>query len=409
MRLLVVTQYFWPENFRINDLVSELASRGHEVTVLTGKPNYPDGIVFGDFRESPSSFNTYNEAEIVRVPMLARGQGNVRLSLNYIAFALSASVIGPWRLYGREFDAIFVCQLSPITVGIPAIVMRIIKKAPLSFWVLDLWPETLEAVGVLRSKRMLKLVGKLSSFIYKRCDLILAQSKSFIPKIAQYAGSCARIEYFPSWAESVLNIQNVSLAPEVQLIEGVFNIVFAGNIGDAQDFPAILSAAELLKDHPNIRWLIIGDGRQARWVKDEIKRRGIQANVLMLGRYPVERMPSFFKHADALLISLKNEPIFAMTIPGKLQAYLAVGIPILAMLNGEGADIIRRADAGLTCPAGDHKALAEVALKLSVMSIEERSLMGVNGTAIGADEFGRDKLINQLEFWLENLKIKVAN
>lgn len=405
MRLLVVTQYFWPENFRINDLVSELVHRGHDVTILTGKPNYPDGKVFGDFLAHPNEFNYYNGAKIIRVPMLARGRGSLRLILNYLTFALAASVIGPWKLRKCQVDVILAYEPSPITVGIPAVIMRVVKNAPLSFWVLDLWPESLEAIGVLRSKCLLKLVGKLVSGIYKRCDLILAQSKSFIPKIAQYAGNGARIEYFPSWAESILNMQDALPASEVPFKPGVFNIMFAGNIGDAQDFPAILSAAELLKDQPNIRWLIVGDGRQAGWVKDEIKKRGLQARVLMLGRYAVERMPSFFKHADALLVSLKNEPIFAMTIPGKLQAYLVSGIPVLAMLNGEGADIVRKARAGLTCPAGDYEALAEAALKLSILPLEERIVLGVNGAMKGADEFGREKLIGQLEGWLGNLKV----
>jgi glycosyltransferase involved in cell wall biosynthesis len=327
--------------------------------------------------------------------------------MNYLSFALSASCIGLWRLRGQGFDAIFAYEPSPITVGIPAAVMRAVKKAPLAFWVLDLWPETLEAIGMVRSKYLLKLVGGLVSAIYRRCDLILAQSKSFVGGIVKYAGNQARVEYFPSWADSALSMQNVLPASEVPVKPGAFNILFAGNVGDAQDFPTILSAAELLRDHPKIRWLIVGDGRQAEWVRNEISIRGLQPNVLMLGRHPVERMPSFFKCADALMVSLKDEPIFAMTIPGKLQAYLVSGIPILAMLNGEGANIVRRARAGLTCPAGDHEALAEAVLKLYGMSAEERRAMGVNGVEMGALEFSRDKLIDQLESWLANIQLKV--
>ena len=405
MRLLVVSQYFWPESFRINDLVAELARRGHQVTVLTGLPNYPDGKVFQQFRDDPAHYSHYEGAEVIRVPLMPRGQGGLRLMLNYLTFAVSASVVGLWTLRGRQFDAIFAYEPSPITVGLPAAVMRAAKRAPLAFWVLDLWPETLQAIGVVRSSAILQAVGKLVAFIYRRCDLILAQSQSFIPQIKKYAGDGRRVVYFPSWAESVFDMQHVVPAADVPLKPGSFNVMFAGNIGDAQDFPAILAAAESLKSHARIRWLIVGDGRMARWVGDEIKRRNLQDCVLMLGRHPVERMPSFFKHANALLVSLKDEPIFSMTIPGKLQSYLAAGIPVVAMLNGEGAEVVKSSRSGLTCAAGDHAGLAAAVLRLSQMSNEEREAMGRNGVDASGREFDRDTLIDQLEEWIETLKV----
>lgn len=404
MRLLVVSQYFWPENFRINDLVAELVRRGHQVTVLTGIPNYPEGAVFQQFREEPACFSKYAGAEIIRVPMTTRGQGGLRLMLNYLTFAASASVLGAWKLRGRKFDAIFTCQLSPVTVGLPAVVMRAVKRAPMVFWVLDLWPDTLQAVGVVRSPVLLRAVGKLVSFIYRRCDLILAQSKSFIPNIRKYAGADQRVDYFPSWAEQVYSASSTVLpAKEVPWKRESFNVMFAGNIGEAQDFPSILNAAESLKSNAHIRWLIVGDGRMASWVANEIERRGLQENVLMLGRHPVERMSSFFKHADVLLVSLKDEPIFSMTIPGKLQAYFAAGIPVVAMLNGEGADVVKDSGAGLTCAAGDSADLASAVLKLSEMTNDERAEMGRNGLKVSALEFDRESLIDRLEDWLKTL------
>ena len=405
MRLLVVTQYFWPENFRINDLVAELVRRGHQVTVLTGLPNYPDGKIFQNFCDSPGLFSYYEGAEIIRAPLMPRGNGELRLMLNYLTFAVSASVIGLWKLRGRKFDVIFAYEPSPITVGIPAVVMRAVKKAPLAFWVLDLWPETLQAIGVVRSKKILYLVGKLVRFIYSHCDLILAQSKSFIPAIARYARKDARIEYFPSWSDSVFHTEQVEMAIEIPLKEGSFNILFAGNIGEAQDFPAILAAAEILKTYSNIRWLIIGDGRMASWVAEEIKNRGLEGCVSLLGRYPVERMPSFFKHAEALLLPLKNEPVFALTIPGKLQSYLESGKPILAMLNGEGSRIVNESGSGFACSAGDARSLAELVLKLSAMSIGDREKMGRKGLEYSKREFGRSNLIAKLEQMLEHLNL----
>jgi len=409
MRLLVVSQYFWPENFRINDLVTELVRRGHKVTVLTGLPNYPDGKIFQEFCDAPSRYSHYEGAEVIRVPLMPREQGGLRLMLNYLTFAVSASVIGLWKLRRHQFDAILAYEPSPITVGLPAAVMRAVKQAPLAFWVLDLWPETLQAIGVVRSSALLQTVGKLVTFIYKRCDLILAQSRSFIPQIQKYAGSNSRVVYFPNWAEAVFDMQHAVPAAEVSLRPGSFNVMFAGNIGDAQDFPAILVAAESLKSHAHIRWLIVGDGRMAGWVADEIMRRNLQDCVYMLGRHPVERMPSFFKHANALLVSLKDEPIFSMTIPGKLQSYLASGVPVVAMLNGEGAEVVRSSRAGLTCPAGDHAGLAAAVLKLSQMTHEEHDAMGRNGRDASVREFDRDTLISQLEEWFRTLKVEVVS
>ncbi len=402
MRLLVVTQYFWPENFRINDLVSELVRRGHQVSVLTGVPNYPDGHVFPAFKSDANLFSQYAGVSVYRVPMLPRGKGGLRLLLNYLSFAISASTVGVWRLRGQKYDAIFAYEPSPITVGLPAVALRFTKNAPLLFWVQDLWPETLQAVGAVKSALVLSAVGKLVSFIYRRCDVILAQSKSFIPQIFKYAPAESRVLYFPNWSEKTNTSAEVNLAPEVPSASGYFSVMFAGNIGDAQDFPAILAAAESLKCH-SIRWLIVGDGRMAGWVAEEIKKRGLQDQVLMLGRFPSERMPSFFQHADALLVSLKDEPIFSMTIPSKLQTYLSAGIPVVAMLNGEGSDVVRESGSGVTCAAGDHEGLARAVLQLSQATPEDRLEMGRKGRELSQREFDRDTLISRLEDWMGKL------
>jgi glycosyltransferase involved in cell wall biosynthesis len=403
MRLLVVTQYFWPENFRINDLTAELVRRGHQVTVLTGLPNYPDGQVFSEFRKDPHSFLKYEGVEIVRVPMTARGRGSFRLMLNYFTFAVSASVLGPLKMRGRDFDAIFTCQLSPVTVGLPAAVMRFVKRVPMVFWVLDLWPNSIQAVGAVHSHFILRAIGWLVKFIYNRCDLILAQSKSFIPQIKKYTKTSKRVEYFPSWAESIFDQKSGIFANEVPVRPESFSVMFAGNIGDAQDFPAILDAVEKLRSHTNIRWLFLGDGRASPWVAEQIKQRNLQDCALMLGQHPLKRMPSFFMHADALLVSLKDDPIFSMTIPGKLQSYLASGIPVVAMLNGEGADVVKKSKSGLTCNAGDSAGLAAAVLRLSEMTKDQRIGMGKNGLEASKRDFDRTMLMDKLEGWLEQI------
>lgn len=397
MRVLVVSQYFWPENFRINDLVAELVRRGHVVDVLTGVPNYPAGKVFDEYRCQSDAFSNYQGARVIRAPILTRGQGGLRLFLNYVSFVVGASIWGPWKLRGRHFDVIFVFEPSPVTVGLPAILLGRLKSVPVVFWALDLWPETLAAVGVIRSHRLLGWMGHLVSFIYNRCTMVLGQSKGFLTNITKYCAEPQKVRYFPSWAEDIFGQANVARATEVPQREGVFSVLFAGNVGEAQDLPAVLNAAELLKENPNIRWLIVGDGRKSDWLAAEVKSRGLHESVLLLGRFPVERMPSFFVHADALLVSLKKDPVFSMTIPGKVQSYLMSGIPLLGMLDGEGATVIKQAGAGFICAAGDSSGLAAEVLKMAALSVDQRSELGANGRRYAEIEFGRDMLMERLE------------
>ena len=400
MRILVVSQYFWPENFRINDLVKELGQRGHEVTVLTGIPNYPAGKVFEVYRQQPSAFAEYEGAKVFRVPMLPRGAGGFRLMLNYLTFVLGGVIWGPWRLRGIRADAIFVFEPSPVTVGLPAVWLGKLKKAPVVFWALDLWPDTLAAIGVVRSPLLLVWVGKLVRFIYNRCTLVLGQSRGFLSSIAQFCDDKAKIRYFPSWAEDVFTNSNVQPAPEVPDLPDMFTVVFSGNIGEAQDMPAVLDAAERLKDNAGIRWVIVGDGRKFNFLQSEVVRRGLGKQVLLTGRFPVERMPSFYAHADALLVSLKRNPVFSMTIPGKVQSYLMSGTPLLGMLDGEGVNVIRDAQAGLTCDAGDSLGLAKALLALAAMPFNERRQLGLNARRYAEQEFGRSHLIDRLEIML---------
>lgn len=407
MKILIVSQYFWPENFRINDLTAALVERGHQVTVLTGYPNYPDGKIFNEFRANPNGFSQFEGAEVVRVPLLPRGNGALRLMLNYASFVVTGMFIAPFKLRGRKFDRIFVYETSPITVGLPSSVLRWVKRAPVAFWVLDLWPETLRAVGVIKSERVLSWVGKLVTFIYNRCDVILAQSRSFIPAIRRHAGESARVELLPSWAESLFDgAENVRVAPELVPFDGKFKIVFAGNIGEAQDFPAILDAAYALRERTDIQWVIVGDGRNATWVASEIETRGLSSTVSMLGRFPLDRMPSFYAGADALLVTLRADEIFAMTIPGKVQSYLAAGKPILGMLDGEGALVIEEAKAGYACGAGNGETLASLACRLADDSAAQRDAMGERGRAYYRANFQRDTVIQRLEDMLADLTLK---
>lgn len=400
MRLLVVSQYFWPENFRINDLVADMVARGHEITVLTGQPNYPSGGFFPGYGWGKRTTQAYHGANIVRVPLVARGRaGPIRLALNYLSFAVFGT-LGVWLRLRGKFDAVFVFEVSPVTVGIPAVAAGRKFRAPILFWVLDLWPESLAAAGGVKSPRVLRAVERLVRWIYLNCARILVQSRGFVAEVARHGIPHSRILYFPSWGESLfqpMQQADVTLLPP--LPEG-FKVLFAGNIGEAQDLPAILKAAELLRDRTDIHWVIVGDGRMAAWAKEEALRHEL-SQVHFLGRHPLEAMPHFYAAADALLLPLKREPIFALTIPGKLQSYLACARPLLAMLDGEGARIVQESGAGFTCPAGDSEGLASQVLKLAAMPDAERRAMGQNGRQYYETNFDRTRLFDQLETWLE--------
>ncbi|MCG2841187.1 glycosyltransferase family 4 protein [Sandaracinobacter sp. RS1-74] len=395
MKLLIVSQYFWPEDFRINELAHALRARGHDVTVLTSIPNYPEGEVFPAYAEAPAAFASFDGIEVIRAPQLTRGNSKLHLIANYLSFAISASFLGPWRLRGRKFDAIFVFQTSPVTVGIPASLIAALKRAPMLMWILDCWPESLTSLGVVRGRVGKGLAGLLVRAIYARCDLLLGQSQGFRQNVARY-GKEARFRHFPNWVEAVY-LRPLPLADRPAA--DPFTILFAGNIGEAQDFPAIVAAAEQLRDS-GIRFRIVGDGRDLARTHADVEARDLAHMFDFAGRHPPSAMPDFFANADALLVSLKPEPIYGLTVPGKVQTYLAAGKPILAMLDGEGAEVVNAAGAGFAVPAGDSGALASAALRMAVLPSSELQAMGASGQAFARAHYDLGKLLEQLETWM---------
>ncbi|PRC92711.1 glycosyltransferase family 4 protein [Solimicrobium silvestre] len=407
MRILIVTQYFWPENFRINDLASDFANKGHEVTVLTGSPNYPEGDLYPEFAADPGRFSKYQSVKILRIAHVLRGQSKVRLMLNYLTFFINASLTGAWKLRRSEFDVIFVFAVSPITMAIPAIVLGRLKHIPIFLWVQDLWPETLSAVGVVRSPFLLKMVGKMVSWIYAKCDHILIQSRAFTASVQQYCDQAhlpGKVLYFPNWAEQVFSQTSYHKQDVLKRDDELFTILFAGNIGDAQDFPAILNAAELLKSNERIRWVIVGDGRARDWVADEVVRRGLQSCVHLVGRFSLETMPSFFQVADALLVALKSDDIFSHTVPGKVQSYLAAGKAILGMIDGEARLVIDESGGGRSCASGASAELAQLVMEMSATSKEDLAQMGERGRQYYQRHFDRETLLKKLEMYFQAAK-----
>jgi glycosyltransferase involved in cell wall biosynthesis len=404
MKVLVVSQYFSPENFRINDLTDGLIERGHRVTVLTGQPNYPTGRFFSGHGFWKPWRNQYQGAAVRRVPLLPRLRGKrVNLVLNYLSCAISAAFFGPLVSGGRP-DVIFVFEPSPITVGIPARVLKWWHDIPLLFWVQDLWPESLAATGAVSSPTILKLVRRLVRWIYAGCDMVLVQSKRFIPAVKAVGGPKVKTAYFPNSAEAFYRpVAPDPLCLEQEKMPRGFRLLFAGNIGEAQDFETLLRCAEQLRGKTDIHWIIVGNGRREPWLRQQAARRGLSATFHFLGRHPAEKMPVFFSLADVLVVILKKDPVFELTIPSKVQSYLACGKPILAVLEGEGREVIEESGAGIACPCNDARALTEAVMTLYKMTAADRDAMGRLGRRYFLEHFEREQLLDRLEGWMRDV------
>ena len=367
MKILFVSQYFYPETFRGNDVVFDLVIKGHDVTVLTGKPNYPLGFFFKGYKFWGVQHEQIKGANVIRIPTIPRGKGGaLRLILNYLSFILFSFYFAKFKV-DKDYDIIFVQQLSPVTMALPGIwALKRNYKAKLYLWVLDLWPESVISTSGFGNKFIVTLLDKLVTHIYSKSDYILVSSRSFEDSINQRSVN-KQIIYLPNWAESLYEDQEIQEDLEFPILPNGFNVMFAGNIGEAQDFETILSAANLTKSE-NINWILVGEGRKLNWVKNQVEGQNLN-NVYILGRYSIEKMPAFFRKANLMLLTLKSSAISELTVPAKLQAYLASGKIILGAINGEAKSIINENNVGLACDSGDFKSLSENAIILKNLTI----------------------------------------
>lgn len=401
MKLLIVSQYYWPESFRINDVVSALSEKGVEVEVLTGKPNYPGGQILPGYRAWGCQYDIRQGVKINRIPLLARGSSGWRLALNYLSFVISGLLFAPWMLRNRKFDVIFIYAPSPILQAIPAIFLGWLKGCPVVLWIQDLWPESLSATAHIQNRTILKLVEFAVRYIYRHTDLLLVQSRAFEEPVRALA-SGTRIVYYPNSADDTFAAPVTGETPCIEGLEDGFSVMFAGNIGTAQAVEVIVEAALLLKKYADIHFVVLGGGSRWEWMRQEAQRCGL-GNLHLPGRFPIETMPGFMQKASALLVTLADQEIFKATIPSKIQAYLAAGRPILACLNGEGASLVTEAGAGLAVSAGDSYALAEAVLCLYRMNKSERDAMGEQGRLYYMQHFSHDKLVDELIVHLQSV------
>lgn len=403
MRLLIVTQYFWPEAFRINDLALELRRQGVEVEVLTGKPNYPEGQLYPGYRAAGMQREDFHGIPVFRVPILARGQrSGVRLALNYLSFVVSGSLLGTWLLRGRRYDAIFVFAPSPILKTLPALLLGSIKAAPVALWVQDLWPESLSATGYVRNARVLRAVESVVRFIYRKVDLLLVQSRAFEAPVKAMAPN-REVVYLPNPMDAVFS-EEVEPRSAYPAGNSGFRVLFAGNIGAAQAVEVIVGAAALLRERADIAFVIAGDGSRLAWMKAEAERLAL-GNLDFLGRLPLTEMPALMRSSSALLVTLADDPIFRLTIPSKVQAYMAAGRPILAALAGEGARVVQEAGAGVAVPPANAQALADAVSAMADMPDAQRSLMGENGRQYAQTHFDLGRVAAAIRERLESMAI----
>lgn len=397
MKILVVSQYFWPENFIINDIVRTLAEQGHEVVVATGKPNYPDGNVSEGYRAWGTKREYYlSKIEVLRVPLCPRGKGGaLNLLLNYLSFVVAGLCCLPWMLRKRSFEAILVFAPSPITQAIPAIPLKWFKKARLALWVQDLWPESLEATGFIKNPHLLKVVGCMVRLVYRCCDLLLVQSRAFVEPVAYY-GQRQKIHYYPNSIDACAQRSDFALPEELAaILDTHFCVTFAGNLGTAQALETLVQAAIQLREESGIRLVLVGSGSRLAWLYEQKRAHGLE-NLILPGRLPSEAMPQLFERSSVLLVSLSAERIFAQTIPSKIQAYLAAGKPIIAALDGEGARVVQEAKAGVIAPAEQVQPLVTQIRYMKSLDYAEREAMGLAGRRYFEEHFDMSQQVVSL-------------
>ena len=398
MNILIVSQYFWPEEFRINDLAIDLIERGHTVSVITGNPNYPKGKYFNGYGFKYST-EVHKGIRIFRVPIFARGNTSFNLIVNYLSFIFFGSVFS--FFHKEKYDKVFAVNYSPITAVIPAIVYCKKNKLKLAIWVQDLWPESVIAASNIKSKKIQKWLTILVKFIYKNSDTIFVSNKGFEKSLIEKEVTKNKIFFMPNWAEDIfLKTKKSKYNRKKYDIPDGFVIMFAGNLGEGQDLESIMKAVELTKENEEIKWVFVGDGRKYNWLKQEVIEKKLETTVTLTGRLPTNSMPELFRQANIMLVSLNNAPIFSLTVPGKVQSYMASSKPILTMLNGEANNLVTQANCGFIAESGDYHQLSENIKKCANLLPKELEEIGGNGLRYYQDNFSKkiiiDNFINRL-------------
>ena len=402
--ILVISQYFYPEEFRINDLCREWVKRGYRVTVVTGIPNYPEGKFFRGYGWFKRRKEVYEGIRIIRLPIIPRGKNPLTLVFNYLSFVLSGFF---WQLFTRvKADRVFIFAVSPMTQALVGVWYAKRRKIPCCIYVQDLWPENVEAVAGIRNRRILSGIDKMADSIYQNCSVILATSPSFVQRIEERKSAWAKeghskVRYWPQYAEEFYRPVEKKPLPDLSEDDS-FTIVFTGNIGYAQGLDILPDTAlELKKMGAKCRFVLIGDGRYRERLEKSIAGKGVAEMFHMLGRKPPEEIPQYLAHCDVAFVSFADDPLFSMTIPAKLQSYMACGMPILAVADGETKRVVEEAECGV-CVTERKPAVVAGAI-CEMMGMADRSRpWRKNAGAYCAVHFNKEKLLDLLEDFTEH-------
>ena len=399
MKILVVSQYFWPENFKVNDLCIELKKQGNEVNVLTGKPNYPDGNYFKGYKFSGYSIDNYNDIVVNRVPILPRRNGsNINLILNYFSFLLFACFFVLFNK--KKYDMVFSYAVSPITSVIPGILVKFFYGTKFYIWIQDLWPESTYVNDRVKNGFIKYLLNKIVSLIYKNSDKIFIQAESMripIKKKMKNNYVQSNVIFLPNWAEDFYYKDVNDKFKYSELIPSdKFVVLFAGNIGSGIDVSSVIKTISLLVHNDNIKFIFIGGGSEKKYFHQKINELNLNKNVVFIKRYPPQEMPYFYKLADLLFTSFRDDEIYSYTLPSKIPTYMASGKPLIAMANGQTSITIKEANCGLVVPSGDYKKLASKIELLSKYSKEELKILGENGKKYSKEIFNKFNIVNKI-------------
>ena len=405
MKILIISQYYFPEQFQINEIAPELVKRGHDVTVLCGIPNYPKGVVFDGYENEEKVKDREREyfektgVRVIHVEQVPRGKNPISLIRNYISFARNGrkSV----RILEKDFDAVLGYQLSPITSMYAALEYKKQTGAPVMYYTLDLWPVSAEAMLKSKKNPAFLWVKRISRKLYLGADRVVVTSRPFIDYLQKEIGyPVERMSYLPQHANMGMIDDDLSAEDN-----GVADFMFAGNLGKGQRLDVIIKAAKILGNRKDYMIHLVGDGRMRGELENMVKEYGLQDNVIFYGNQKREDMPRFYKMADALLITLRGNNEVGDTMPGKLQMYMTTGKPIFGAINGAAYEVIKEARCGSCVKAGDYAGLAKL-MKLYIEHPSDFEQCGQNARNYFKKHFTLDIYMDGLEKELESMARK---
>lgn len=390
MNILVISQYYFPEQFRINNICEELVKKGNNVTVLTGLPNYPKGHIEKGYRWFRKRKENINGVNVKRCWEIGRRQGNVFRLLNYCSYMISASIKAIFM--GGKYDVVYIYQLSPVLMAIPGIIYKKIYKKRLILYCLDLWPESLKAGGMTEKSKIYKVFGKISNWIYNCSDEILVTSKSFIPNFKAKVNKKAY--YLPQYEDTGLKVKKLNENKDKM------NVIFAGNIGKAQSLSTVIQAAKIIQEKGlDIFFHIVGDGSELEKCREEAKNID---NIKFYGQKKASEMQYFYDMADVMLVTLSDDTFSSMTLPGKVQSCMKTGNPIIASANGETTMIMKEANCGYSVEAENSEKLANAIVDFYNLPTEKKEQMSRNAINYYNNNFEKEIIISKLLKFLKN-------